>query len=85
MEIANDNNGETMPQTEGTQSFSIADAAPLLAQIIHGDYTVAEKISAIRELRLLTGGREGSARGPSRMTREEIQSELTRLRALTGG
>lgn len=48
-------------------------------------YSTAEKISAIKELRILTGGSEDAGQGPGSMSRQEIMSELHRCRALLDG
>lgn len=55
-----------------------------LREIIRTGKTSAEKVSAIKELRILTGGMEGAEIGPGSMTRDELQAELRWTRAALG-
>ena len=47
--------------------------------------TTTEKINAIKSIASLLGQQADDGRGPGMMTRDEIASELRRLKALTQG
>lgn len=47
--------------------------------------TTTEKINAIRGIEALIGKGDGEGKGPGMMTRDEIASELDRLKRLTKG
>lgn len=81
--VENGNNpAENAPNSLSHRALS---EAVLRAIIEDADASPSEKTSAIKELRILTGDDGGQTAGPGAMTRAELQAELRRLQALTGG
>lgn len=73
---------------EAGQSSHDTASAAYLRSIIDapkGEYTTSERISAIKELRILTASQDAPGGGFGSWTRAEIEAELRRLCALTGG
>jgi hypothetical protein len=80
-------NAKTAGVSKGSTPHTSDDAASALAILRHirdaSSSSTTEKINAIRSISALLGRSEEDGRGPGMMTREEIASELDRLKTLT--